>query len=250
MKWNSSLYDVKHDFVSKYGEDLVALLAPKAGERILDVGCGTGDLAALIAEGGADVTGLDSSTEMVEAARKKYPQLRFDIASADDFSYTEPFDAVFSNATLHWVLRYKEAVQCIYEALKPGGRLVAEFGGKGNVSSIVDALKTALVQNGYAATAAKEVWYFPSLSEYAWLLEQKGFRVVFAAHFDRPTLLKDDEGIRNWLRMFGWSYLQELDEESLKSVLTDAETMVRPGNLREGKWYADYVRLRIVAIKQ
>lgn len=250
MKWNSSLYDGKHDFVSKYGEDLVELLAPKEGELILDLGCGTGDLTFLVSEKGAGVIGLDSSAEMIETARNKYPTIQFDKASADDFHYDEKFDAVFSNATLHWVLTYKEAVQCIYRSLKPNGRFVAEFGGKGNVSRIVTALKKALEKYGHAAVARKQVWYFPSLSEYAAVLEQAGFRVVLAAHFDRPTLLKDEDGIRNWLRMFGWSYLRDLDEETLESVLSTVEEEIRPSNFRDGKWYADYVRLRIIAIKQ
>lgn len=250
MKWNSNLYDVKHGFVAKYGEDVIELLAPKGGERILDLGCGTGDLAALISEKEATVIGLDNSKEMIEAARSKYPWLQFDVASADNFSYHEKFDAVFSNATLHWVLNYKKAVQCVYDSLKPNGRFVAEFGGKGNVSGIVNALKKVLAQNGYAETAAKEVWYFPSLSEYALMLEKNGFRVVFATHFDRPTLLKDDNGIRNWLRMFGWSYLQDLKTDMLEKILTQVEDAIRPTHFREGQWYADYVRLRIVATKQ
>lgn len=249
MKWNTSLYDVKHDFVSKYGADLIELLAPQEGESILDLGCGTGDLAAAISEKGAHVRGMDSSVEMIEAAREKYPALAFDVARAEDFGYAEKFDAVFSNATLHWVLQYKDAVQCIYEALRPGGRFVAEFGGKGNVAGIIAALKKALEKNGYAPTAAKAVWYFPSLAEYTKVLEEAGFRVVFAAHFDRPTLLKDSDGARNWLRMFGWSYLEELEEESVEAVLNDVEDQIRASHLREGKWYADYVRLRVMAIK-
>lgn len=250
MKWNSNLYDVKHNFVSKYGEDLIELLAPKEGERVLDLGCGTGDLAAAIAAKGADVVGLDSSAEMIEAARSKYPLLKFVVASADDFHDDETFDAVFSNATLHWVLKHKEAVECIHRSLKPAGRFVAEFGGKGNVSTIVTALKGALEKLGNTTAARKQIWYFPSLSEYATLLEQNGFRVVLAAHFDRPTRLKDKDGIRNWLRMFGWSYLQQLDEETFEKVLIAVENEVKLTNFRDGQWYADYVRLRAIAIKQ
>lgn len=249
MKWNSSLYDHKHDFVSKYGEELVELLAPKAGERILDIGCGTGDLSEAISQNGATVIGLDKSREMIEAARNKYPTIQFDIASADDFHVTEKFDAVFSNATLHWVLNYEAAVQCIYDSLKPGGRFVAELGGKGNVSRIVTALTETLKEYGGHDVANKQIWYFPSLSEYASVLERNGFRVVMAAHFDRPTELKDEDGIRNWLRMFGWSYLQNLDEETLQHVLTAVEEQIRPSNYRDSTWYADYVRLRIIAIR-
>src|SRR5690349_1218807 len=133
MKWNTDLYDNNHAFVSRYGEDVIALLNPQAGERILDLGCGTGDLAEIIRQKGAAVTGLDSSPEMVATAAGKYPHIRFDVTSATDFSYEEKFDAIFSNATLHWVLECQKAIACIYNNLKPnGGRFVAEFGGKGN----------------------------------------------------------------------------------------------------------------------
>lgn len=250
MKWNANLYDNKHDFVSKYGEDVIELLAPQKGECILDLGCGTGDLADIIRSKGATVIGLDSSNDMIESARQKYPSIQFDIKSADNFHYETQFDAVFSNATLHWVLEYEKAINCIYDSLKPNGRFVAEFGGRGNVTNIITALKSSLVGNGYAELASKEVWYFPSLSEYTSLLEKHGFRVVFAAHFDRETLLKEDSGIKNWIQMFGQPFLQTLSADAIESVLKMAEEHVRLTNFSSGNWYADYVRLRIVAIKQ
>lgn len=250
MKWNANLYDQKHDFVSKYGEGVIELLDPKEEELILDLGCGTGDLAELIRKKGSAVIGLDSSVEMIETARKKYPDIQFDIQSADDFHYDQIFDAVFSNATLHWVLEAEKVVRCIYQALKPGGRLVAEFGGKGNVANIVNALKIALANNGYEERAQKPVWYFPSLAAYATLLEQNGFRVVHASHFDRPTHLKGDNGIQNWLQQFGQPYLHDVNPELMKAILNDVESEIRPTNFKEGSWYADYVRLRVVAIKQ
>lgn len=250
MQWNTNLYDQKHDFVSKYGEDVIELLAPKAGELILDLGCGTGDLADLISKRGAKVIGLDSSKEMIETARRKYPDIQFDVKSATDFSYDSPFDAVFSNATLHWVLDYESAVKCIYNTLKPNGRFVAEFGGKGNVANIVNALKGALKNEGYTEAANKQVWYFPSLSEYTSVLEQNSLRVVYAVHFDRDTLLKDDNGIRNWLQMFGQSYLQEVSADKMEGILQKVEEQIRPTNFKDNYWYADYVRLRVVAFKQ
>jgi trans-aconitate methyltransferase len=250
MKWDSNLYDQRHDFVSKYGEGLVELLDPKQGELILDLGCGTGDLAHLVSQKNAVVTGMDNSPEMIEAARKKYPDLQFDLKPAEDFSYPIQFDAVFSNATLHWVPEKEKATRCIYEALKPGGRFVAEFGGKGNVSNIVKALIAALSNRGYAEQDAKSVWYFPSLSEYSSLLEQHGFRVVFAAHYDRETLLQDKSGIKNWIQMFGHPYLQDLSQETIDTIMNDVEEQVRATNFKHGNWYADYVRLRIKAVKQ
>jgi trans-aconitate methyltransferase len=249
MKWNTDLYDQQHGFVTKYGEDLVTLLNPREGERILDLGCGTGDLAATIQQSGAFVIGMDSSPEMINTASAKYPTIQFDVKSAEAFSYDEPFDAIFSNATLHWVADAKKAATCIYNNLKPGGRLVAEFGGKGNVANIVSALKVALQAQGYAANSEKTVWYFPSLSAYASLLEELGFRVSFAAHFDRPTRLKDEQGLQNWLRMFGAPYLDGLPDEVVNAITTEVENRLRATNFINGNWYADYVRLRVIAYK-
>lgn len=249
MKWNTALYDDKHDFVAKYGEDVVVLLAPQEGEEILDIGCGTGDLTALIAESGARVRGLDSSPEMVERASAKYPQLSFELKSADDFHYDQPFDAIFSNATLHWVLQKERAVRCIYEALKPGGRFVAEFGGKGNVKGIEHAVKQALISLGHADRAETKVWYFPSLGTYATLLEKQGFHVQFAAHFQRETTLKAESGIRGWLQQFASPFLQDLNNDTVANILSAVEEQLRPTHYKDPHWVADYVRLRIVAVK-
>lgn len=249
MKWDADLYDCKHGFVSKFGEDVIELLAPKIGEIILDVGCGTGDLTNLIHHKGAKVIGFDNSKEMIEAARKKFPQIQFDLKSAIDFNYDMEFDAVFSNAALHWVLEPAKAIKCIYDVLKPKGRFVAEFGGKGNVSNIICALTHTLQKKGYLETANKSVWYFPSLSEYSVLLEQNGFRVIFATHFDRETILKDHNGIKNWIQMFGTSYLQNIEEQVKESIVAEVEEKIRSTNFKNNGWYADYVRLRIVAVK-
>ncbi|WP_336514846.1 class I SAM-dependent methyltransferase [Pollutibacter soli] len=249
MKWDANLYDNNHSFVSKYGEDLINVLGPAPGEIILDIGSGSGDLADLIVKRNVKVIGIDNSREMVEAARNKYPHIQFDIGSASNFSYDIKFDAVFSNATLHWVPDYEKAITCIGNALKTGGRFVAEFGGKGNVSNITDALKFQLISKGYTAVAESPLWYFPSLSEYTTLLEQKGFRVTFAAHFDRETLLKGDDGMKNWLIMFGKSYLEKLELNVAEEIINRVENQLRATNFKNGNWYADYVRLRFVAIK-
>ena len=143
--WDASLYDQKHSFVSKYGEDLLTLLDAKEGESILDVGCGTGHLASQIAAGGAKVVGIDSSSDMIDEAIKNFPNLKFLVQDARNFDFPEQFDAIFSNATLHWIKEGKEdVVKSVYRHLKPGGRFVAEFGGKGNVGRIVQSTKKCL----------------------------------------------------------------------------------------------------------
>src|SRR5579863_1826995 len=131
--WNPTLYDARHAFVWEKARGLIDLLAPQPGERILDLGCGTGQLASEIASVGATVVGVDRSPEMIAEARMKFPELRFDVADARALPFAQEFDAVFSNATLHWIPQADQVIVGVVRALKPGGRFVAEFGGKGNV---------------------------------------------------------------------------------------------------------------------
>src|SRR6185312_9602905 len=151
--WNASLYDDKHNYVAKYGEDVVRLLAPQNGERILDLGCGTGHLTHLIAQAGPRITGIDNSPAMIARAQALYPDLDFRVMSATDIHFDTPFDAVFSNAALHWVLDKESAVDQVAQAHKPGGRFVLEMGGKGNVEEIVVATRKVLNRHGYYSNA-------------------------------------------------------------------------------------------------
>jgi len=248
--WNAGLYDDKHSFVFKFGEEVVQLLAPQTGERILDVGCGTGYLTNLIAQAGARVIGIDKSASMIDRAQAVYPDLDLRVMSATNFHFDAPFDAVFSNAVLHWVLEKEAAVDRMAQALRPGGRLVLEMGGKGNVEEIVVATRKVLNRHGYYSNASTQLWYFPSISEYTTLLEKKGFRVRFAAHFDRPTELKDTEnGIKDFIKMFGNAFFTDIPEKAIDPILTEIQEAVRPTNYRNGSWYGNYKRLRIAAIK-
>jgi trans-aconitate 2-methyltransferase len=248
--WNASLYDDKHNFVFKYGEDVVQLLAPQNGERILDIGCGTGYLTNLIAQAGARVIGIDSSASMIQRAQAVYPDLDLRILSATDFYFDTPFDAVFSNAVLHWVLDKESALDCIARALRPGGRLVLEMGGKGNNEGILVPMRKLLMRRGYHANAATQPWYFPSLAEYTTLLERRGFRIQFAAHFDRPTRLQDtDNGIKDWLRMFGKALFKDIPDSDIETLLEEIQETLKPTHYKNNAWFADYKRLRIAAIK-
>ena len=248
-KWDASLYDRKHAFVFRYGEELIELLAPQRGERILDVGCGTGHLTSKIAKAGAEVTGIDSSPEMIASAREAYPGLHFRIADAADFTFNEPFDAIFSNAMLHWVKRAEDAVVSMSRALRPGGRFVVEFGGRGNVSQIdsaVDAVIREVV--GHEVVASK---YFPSISEYSTLLERNSLQVRSALLFDRPTRLEEGElGLRNWIMMFRGELLGELTSQEREMVFQAVEARTRATLFHDGTWFADYRRLRITAVKE
>jgi trans-aconitate methyltransferase len=173
MSWNTALYENKHNFVWQYGEDLLQLLNPKARERILDLGCGTGQLTEKIALSGAEVMGIDNVSAMIEKARQNYPQLQFDLADGRNFQVEKPLDAVFSNAALHWIQQPNAVIRCIHQALKPSGRFVAEFGGKGNVQAIATALSDALESINIPQPSRLNPWYFPSIGDYATRLEQQ-----------------------------------------------------------------------------
>ncbi len=247
--WDTSLYEDKHAFVWQHGEGLLQLLNPQIGESILDLGCGTGQLTEKIAQAGAEVMGVDRAPTMIEKARENYPHLHFEIADARNFQVDKPFDAVFSNAVLHWVKEADSAIASIHQALKPGGRFVAEFGGKGNVQAIATALESALEVINISAQTLNP-WYFPSIGEYATLLEQQGFDVISAMLFARPTLLAEGEaGMANWIQMFASSFLTELSSEQQIQVIRVVEEYLKPMLYQQGTWTADYRRIRIVAIK-
>jgi trans-aconitate methyltransferase len=229
----------------------VELLDVKPGERIHDVGCGTGYLTQQIKNLGADVVGTDYSPEMIAQAQKLYPEVTFAVADAGNHQFIEPFDAVFSNAALHWVKNQDGMMQSVYNSLKPGGRFVAEMGGKGNMGKIIAATKTVLTAHGYTKLAEKQQWYFPSLSEYTTKLEAQGFRVTFAAHFDRDTLLQDGrQGVAKWLNMFGPIYFEGIAQAEKEQILNEITDILEPDYNKNGNWYADYKRLRFIAIKE
>ncbi|HUA17815.1 MAG TPA: methyltransferase domain-containing protein [Bryobacteraceae bacterium] len=243
--WDAQRYQDKHSFVWRYGATLLDLLDPRPGQRILDLGCGTGQLTAQIAQSGADVTGLDASPVMLEEARKNYPNLKFVFADAAGFRLPGAFDAVFSNAALHWVKDASGAAQSISQALLPGGRFVAELGGQGNIASIQAALRAVW---GPSADE-RSPWYYPSIGEYASVLERHGLEVRQASLFDRPTQLEGPNGIEDWLRTFCQVYLGSLPPDRAAEAVRDIAARLRPTQFRDGVWTVDYRRLRIVAVK-
>ncbi len=246
--WDASLYDQKHAFVYAYGKDLIPLLQPQPGELILDLGCGTGHLTHTVAQTGAHVIGIDSSASMIATAQRSYPQLEFHVADARDFAFATPFDAIFSNATLHWIKEADQVVRCIVACLKPGGRFVAEFGGKGNVATITTALRQSI--RDLLHNDVEFGWYFPTIGEYASLLEKHGLDVRSALLFDRPTPLEDGEmGLRNWIQMFGERVLRDVPGDMKQQVLARTEDITRDRLYNNGRWTADYTRLRVAAYK-
>lgn len=250
-QWDARLHDSRNNnVVWRYGADLIALLAPQPGERILDLGCGTGHLTRQIASASVDVVGLDNAASTIAQARANYPNLHFELGDATDLHWNEAFDAVFSYAVLHWIGQPEKVIAGVWRALKPGGRFVAEFGGKGNIQAIAKAIHHALLVSGYASDEPFNPWYFPSIAEYGTLLEQQGFQLTYATLFDRLTpLTEGDKGMQNWIVMFASNLLAPVPVEKRTSVVTAIEDNLRSTLYQDGTWFVDYRWLRLLAIK-
>lgn len=221
------------------------LLAPKPGEKILDLGCGDGVLTKKLVDLGCEVVAVDSSVPQIEAARKL--GLNAYAISGEDLQYEEEFDAVFSNAVLHWIKRADAMLAAVYRSLKPGGRFVAECGGQDCVRKIQTALVQALDHRGIDGEA-RVPWYFPTLGDYATRLEGAGFRIDSIALIPRPTPLPGD--IIGWLETFALNFFQGFSDEERRDYLQEVRNILEP-QLRDadGTWVADYVRLRFAATK-
>lgn len=247
-KWDASAYNAGHSFVYEKATDLVELLELDPTDRVLDLGCGTGELTRRAAETGATVVGIDPAREMIIEGCETTTTVDFVQGDARTLPFVRSFDAVLSNAVLHWVDdRDQDTVLSeIRRVLKPGGRFVAEFGGTGNVSRIVRGVQAALFNNGYEV---ENPWYFPTVSEYATRLERHGFEVRAIELFDRPTRLENGEdGLRNWLALFGDGFFAGLSHAERKSVIDDAEHRLREECFDGSSWVADYRRLRLSAV--
>ena len=245
--WNPTHYDRAGAFVPKLASDLIELLAPRAGERVLDLGAGTGDLTQALAAAGARPLGLDASREMVTEAQRKHPNLSFVVGDGQELGFEQEFDAVFSNATLHWLPRAEDVARGVARALKPGGRFVAEFGGARNVQSVRRAVQAELAELGAEAHATPS-WYFPSVAQYARVLDEAGFFVHSLVWFERPTRLEGEGGLANWLELFCLPLLRALGDRRA-ALVAGVERRCRAELFRDGSWWLDYARLRVVATK-
>lgn len=248
--WNPKLYNDKHAFVYNYGESLLELLNPKEDERILDLGCGSGQLTDKINNLAKEVIGIDKSPSMISDAQSKFEGISFHVADAEDFHFEQKFDAIFSNATLHWVSDYEKAIASMYNNLKPNGRIVLEFGGKNNIENLFQALRTSFINRGHIEQAPVNFWYYPSIGEYASELEKVGFRVVHAEHYDRWTPLVGESGLRDWFLMFCKTFFKGISEAEQVEILQETQDQLAEKHYQNGIWYADYKRIRIVALKE
>lgn len=243
--WDPARYQRNAGFVPVLGEPVLALLAPQPGERILDLGCGEGSLTVKLAAAGAKIVGIDQSPEQVAAAQARGLDAR--VADAASLSFTDEFDAVFSNAALHWMLDPDAVIAGVHRALKAGGRFVGEMGGAGNVARVMEAAIAGLERRGLDGRAAVP-WYFPTPADYSARLQRQGFTVREIALLPRPTPIPGD--IRHWLETFGDAFLKRLPEAARGPYLDEIAAAVAP-TLRDadGHWMVDYVRLRFVAEK-
>jgi trans-aconitate methyltransferase len=244
--WDARSYQDRHSYVFKHGEGLVELLDPEPGETILDLGCGSGQLTAKIAEAGALVSGIDLSPDMIAQAHSNYPAIEFRVADATSFVVDDSVDAVFSNAVLHWVNDAAAAIARVHAALKPGGRFVLEMGGNGNTRTLLAAVRDVAEKFG---ETLRNPWFYPSVGEYSALLESAGFEVRFATLFDRPTTVPGENGLDDWLLMFGGKLFAGIDEEKQREIRREVADRLRPVMFRDGDWIVDYRRLRVVAVK-
>src|SRR6266576_697859 len=236
--WNPESYAKNARFVSDLGEPLLKLLNPTPGELILDLGCGDGALTEKIAAFGNVVIGVDTSLAQLQAAQER--RLSVAVINGEELALKRRFAAVFTNAALHWMKQPEMVVQGVANCLKPGGRFVGEFGGKGNVETIRAALHAGLRRRGINPTQV-DPWYYPSADEYAHLLEQFGFAVEYIELIPRPTKLPGD--ILAWLGMFAQLFTNSLSEAKRESFLGEMRSELEPTLMNAaGHWFADYVR--------
>jgi trans-aconitate methyltransferase len=243
--WDPQQYERHGAFVHGLAGGVLEWLAPVAGERILDLGCGDGQLTKRIVATGAGVVGIDSSPQMVAAAHELGLDVTVGDAEAIPFD-ARSFDAVFSNAALHWVRNHDAMLGGVKRVLKPGGRFVAEFGGHGNIAAIRVAMRSAIERFGLDASR-DDVNYYPTPQVYARRLEQHGFTVERMALIPRPTPLPEG-GMKGWIRTFRRGVLETMPEEVRDKIVEEAARLLAPALLdEEGNWTADYVRLRFIA---
>ncbi|HAM46860.1 MAG TPA: SAM-dependent methyltransferase [Alphaproteobacteria bacterium] len=243
QQWQAQSYAHHARFVADLALPVVELLAPQMGEQILDLGCGDAALTREIADRGGNVIGIDESASMVEAAcAAGVSALRADACA---LPFGQQFDAVFSNAVLHWIDTPDRPIKAVWEVLKPGGRFVAEFGGHGCVATILTAMRAVARVRGYDEAAVCP-WYFPTVDEYRQRLEEGGFKVRYIELIPRPTPLST--GIEGWLDTFRAPFFAQFPEKDRAAARQQVISLIAP-SLRDksGNWTADYVRLRFAA---
>jgi 2-isopropylmalate synthase len=243
--WNASEY-IKHAaFVPLFVSDVMSLLEPQPTDKSLDIGCGDGELTFKLQEQGCQVIGIDASPSMVAATQNR--GVKAYVIDGHYLDFKQEFNAVFSNAALHWLTKPEQVIQGVYAALKPHGRFVAEMGGAGNIAALLNAMQSVFREHSEFGEF-KSPWFFPSVEEYKQLLEQAGFAVSYIELIPRPTPLAS--GIEKWLEIFAEGIIRHLSPEQKQQFLIEVrEKLLNTLYTEQDGWVADYVRLRFKAVK-
>ena len=242
-EWKADAYSTHARFVSDLGSPVLELLAPQDGERILDLGCGDGALTEKIVTAGCAVVGVDASEDMVRAACARGLDAR--VMDGTRLSFDREFDAAFSNAAMHWMKDQASVVRGVARALRPRGRFAGEFGGFANVAAICTAIRAVLASRRIDSES-RNPWIYPTAEEFRAVLEGNGFEVQLSALIPRPTPLPTD--MKGWLQTFARPFFRGLPDE--EQALDEAVELLRPSLCdRAGRWTADYVRLRFLAVR-
>ncbi|CAB1276539.1 class I SAM-dependent methyltransferase [Candidatus Nitrosacidococcus tergens] len=242
--WDPQSYKEHACFVPTFGASLIEWLNPKPKEHILDLGCGDGILTEKIISLDCTAVGIDNSLEFVRAACSRGINAR--LMNGADLQFNEEFDAVFSNAALHWMRESDSVAKGVWNALVPNGRFVGEFGGKGNIQTIVMALYEVLEEYSVNAHSLNP-WYFPSVEEYQNVLESVGFEITRIIQFERPTVLTT--GIQQWIKVFAQCFISALPKSDQIACINTIQSRLYPLLYKNNQWVADYVRLRFEARK-
>ncbi len=246
QNWNAEKYQTEAAYVAQLGSPVVELLNPQVAEKILDLGCGDGTLTKQIADLGCQIVGVDSSPEMITLAEQKGLQAK--VLAAEAVNHNQEFDAIFSNAVLHWVSDIELATSNVYRALKPGGRFVGEFGGQGNIQTLTSAISDVFSEHPQWGEFHNP-WYFPSISQFSKVLDEAGFTVMYVELIPRPTPLKS--GVDSWLAIFAEGITRNLDSTQKQLFRELVTSKLKPVLYSETNgWVADYVRIRFKAIKK
>lgn len=248
IKWNAGNYKNQFSFVSQYGEDVISLITAKEKSFVIDLGCGNGALTQKLTEKGYKVIGIDASEDMISLAKSEYPNLNFRPEDALSFKLPQKADVIFSNAVFHWIDKdnQEKLIENISHNLNYGGELVCEFGGYGCGEMVHSTLEKCFNKRNLEY---HHPFYFPTIGEYAPILEKYGLQTEYATLFERPTVQKSDDGLREWINMFVKKPFEGIDDNVKSDILDETNDILKNSLFIDGKWYIDYVRIRIRARK-
>ncbi len=246
--WDAKLYGKIISTTPFNQTDPLAQLSIQPDEKILDFGCGTGELTRKIALQGGRVVGIDPSAEMIAVAREQFSDIEFYNCDVREFNSSEKFDKIFSNDVLHWIKQPQPTLKKLYDLLRDNGKFVAEFAGQGNISKIQQLLHKLLEEYGYDPQEL-DPWYFPSIEQYKTELEKAGFKVLSIDNFKKTAELPGAEGFRLWMSLFSNKILSPLEDNQRRSLINRLEASLKSTHFKNNRWYLDYRRIKFIAEK-